>query len=482
MLELIEWTGSVGVREFWVPVLVWTSLAGVVVLGLRARAGRLLPAFSGTRLHPLAGYRLRQALLLALPASVLAAPWMPAVWGLETELPRPARFTAPGPPMAPPAPGEVPLAPDQAHAVETAATLFGAATVVIALLAIMRLTALAVDLRRLRTIRRAAPVVEDPMPQRLLSELAVRLGVRRPVNLLEGPPDSAPMTFGFRRPVVVVPRTALDSPGSLGTVLAHELIHIRRGDYCWALLESFTCAVFAFHPLARLLHRGIERCRETSCDAEVVGAGLVRPREYAELLAHTHTPARFPTPAVAARMSARAVTLKERLETMKYFADVGLTVRWRVGVAAGAGVLFTLIATIAACSGKPSGESAAPDEPGSLSIDQPSQSFLIPLSIGPEGPVQYTRATEEEVEEELARLETQVQYLRERMQHLGDREEEAIRAWEDLDDNARQASSRELQDLRLRRDLLGDMRKEAVRRHETVKLVYETQKRTRDRR
>ena len=242
MLELIGWTGSVGVREFWVPVLVWTSLAGVVGLGLRARAGGLLPSFSGTRLHPLAGYRLRQALLLALPASVLAAPWMPAVWGLETELPRPARFTAPGPAMAPPAPGEVPLAPDQAHAVETAATLFGAATVVIALLAIMRLTALAVDLRRLRTIRRAAPVVEDPMPQRLLGELAVRLGVRRPVNLLEGPPGQRPDDLRLPAAVVVVPRTALDSPGSLGTVLAHELIHIRRGDYCWALLESVTPA------------------------------------------------------------------------------------------------------------------------------------------------------------------------------------------------------------------------------------------------
>ena len=67
------------------------------------------------------------------------------------------------------------------------------------------------------------------------------------------------------------------------------------------------------------------------------------------------------------------------------------------------------------------------------------------------------------------------------MQHLGDREQEAISAWDDLDDSARQASSREFQDLRLRRDLLRDMRREAVRRHETVKLAYETQKRTRDR-
>ncbi|MDE2764608.1 MAG: hypothetical protein OXQ94_07520 [Gemmatimonadota bacterium] len=64
------------------------------------------------------------------------------------------------------------------------------------------------------------------------------------------------------------------------------------------------------------------------------------------------------------------------------------------------------------------------------------------------------------------------------MQYLGDREKEAIGAWDDLDDDARQASLGEVQDLRLR---LGDMRKEAVRRHETVKLAYETRNRTRDR-
>ena len=290
------------------------------------------------------------------------------------------------------------------------------------------------------------------------------------------------MTFGFRRPVVVVPRTLLDTPESLRTVLAHELIHVRRGDYFWALLECLTGAVFAFHPLAWRLRRAIESCRETSCDAEVVAAGLVRPREYAELLAHTHTPAQFPTPAVAASMSARAVTLKERLETMDYFADIRLTSWRRIGLVFKAGILFVLcVAVAAACTGKPSRESAVLDGLGALSLKEPAQSYVIPLSVDPEGPVQYTSISEEEVEEELARLQTQVEYLRERMQDLWDRGEEVASEWDDLDDNARLASSRELEDLRLRRDLLRDMRKEAVRKHETVKLAYETQKRMRDR-
>jgi len=319
-------------------------------------------------------------------------------------------------------------------------------------------------------------VVEDPKPKRLLGELAAQLGVRRPVNLLEGPPDCAPMTFGLRRPVVVVPRTALDSPGSLGPVLAHELIHIRRRDYCWALLECVTCGVFAFHPLTGLLRRVIERCRETSCDAEVVGTGLVRPREYAELLAHAHTPAQFPIPAVAASVSGRAVPLKERLETMKYFADTRFTLRRRVGVVAGAGATFLAVATVAACAGSRDAPAADdPSRPEALATDdeEAAQGYVIPLSIDPEGPVQYTRVSEHEAQEEIARLEMQVEYLRERI-------EVTSKAMDELDPPDLDTEWSGL-NLRERFQVLHTMRREVVKRTETVKLAYETQKRMRNR-
>ena len=159
--------------------------------------------------------------------------------------------------------------------------------------------------------------------------------------------------FGAWRPVIVVQRPLLDTPDTLRIVLAHELMHVRRGDFFWALLDCLTCAVFAFHPLAWVLRRDVERCRETSCDAEVMAVGLVRRGEYAELLAHAHTPAQFPIPAVAASLSPRAITLKERLETMEDFADTRLTFRRRAGLVFGAGALFLLVAAGAACAGKP---------------------------------------------------------------------------------------------------------------------------------
>ena len=454
MFEFLARIGTASVTAFWVPVLVWTGLAGAVALSFTLARG----------LHPMMGYRLRQALLLALPASILAAPWIPAPWLPSRGLLRPDLPTTHEPAMALPAIGGAPLGSDPGTGVDIALALLGAATVGVLLLAVVRLAMLAADLHRLGKLRVTAPRVGDPAPNRLLRAIAGQLGVRRPVELLEGPPDSVPMTFGARKPVVIVPRSLLDSPGSLKTVLAHELIHIRRADYVWALLDCLTAALFAFHPLIRLLRRGIERCRETSCDAEVVAAEIVRPREYAELLVRTQTPAQFPMPAVAASMSARTVTLKERLETMKNFADIRPTSLQRRGAVLGAGFLFLVIASLGACA-------------GGNGRDVPAQDELAMPSVV-EG-VDAQPTSEQGMLDELTRLDVQMQYLRERMdetQEVWDQAEEDLDA---LDENSREARGlwREMAYAQERISLLRTMHTERLRRSETLKLEFETRKR-----
>lgn len=198
--------------------------------------------------------------------------------------------------------------------------------------------------------------------------------------------------------------------------------------------------------------------------------------EYAELLAHAHTPAQFPIPAVAASVSGRAVPLKERLETMKYFADTRFTLRRRVGVVAGAGATFLAVATVAACAGSRDAPAAAdPSRPEALAMDdeEAAQGYVIPLSIDPEGPVQYTRVSEHEAQEEIARLEIQVEYLRERI-------EVTSKAMDELDPPDLDTEWSGL-NLRERFRVLHTMRREVVKRTETVKLAYETQKRMRNR-
>ena len=407
MFEFLERIGTASATAFWVPVLVWTGLAGAVALSLTLARG----------LHPMTGYRLRQALLLALPASVLAAPWIPAPWLPSRVLLGPGLPTGPEPAIALPAIGGIPLGPDPATAADIALALLGAATVGVLLLAVVRLAMLAADLHRLDKLRVTAPRVGDPAPNE-----------------------------------------------SLKIVFAHEVIHMRRADYVWALLDCTTAAVFAFHPMVRLLRRGIERCRETSCDAEVVAAEIVRPREYAELLVRTQTPAQFPMPAVAASMSARTVTLKERLETMKNFADIRPTSLHRRGAVVGAGFLFLVIASLGACV-------------GGNGRDVPEQDGLaVPAVV--EG-VDTQPTSEQGMLDELTRLDVQLQYLRERM-------DEIRKGWEQAEEtrNALDERSQEARDLwgeisyaRERFGLLRTMHTERLRRSEALKLEFETRKR-----
>lgn len=507
MPDFLEGLGSASVWAFWVPVLVWTGLAGAGVLAL-ARMRRL---------HPIAGYRLRQALLLALPVSVLAAPWVPGLFPAAPAAAGPV-LSVDGALIVPSVAGDAVLGADQARGVDITMALLGGAVVAIVLLAIGRLAILATDLRQLHRLRRVAARVDDPAPRRRLRELAEQLGVRRPVELLEGPPGSAPMTFGAWRPVIMIPRAMLGSPGSLDAVLVHELIHIRRADYTWALLDCLVSAAFAFHPLVWVLRRGIERCRETSCDAEVLARGFVRPKPYAELLAHTHVPTQFPMPAVAASLSAPSLKLKERLETMKNFAHRKLTSRQRVGIVLGAGLVCVVIAVAAGCATRADEERGG--EPESSHALEPTQGlqalqhltvvseaeraawertqaaqheaevvrsyeaagFNYQLTRGPESNRYTYRATEEDVQQELARLEVEMAYLRDQITATRDLEIATIERVQEAEPNSteKHAALTDFEEVRARADLLQSMRTERMREYETVKMQYETQKRMRE--
>ena len=479
MFELLEGIGRGSAWSFWAPVLVWTALSGVTVFVL-ARARGLQ--------HPIMGYRLRQALLLALPVSILAAPLVPGLFPPALAPDGPV-LSPTGTSLVPSVSGGIAIGPGPARGVEMALVLLGAAAVAIFLVAAARLAIVAADLRQLRRLRRIARRVDDPLARRTLRELADQLGVRRPVELLEGPPGSTPMTFGVWKPVILVPRAMLDAPDSLVPVLAHELVHIRRADCAWAMVECLISAVFAFHPLAWLLRRGIERCRETSCDAEVVARGVVRPKPYAELLAHTHTPSRFPMPAVAASMLAPSLTLKERLETMKNFADRRFTSRQRVHVALSAGAICLIVALAGACATRAEEEArltlseplvlSGETHPAAASVSRPVYAYVEPGSVGDTltyripppigtGIRYYPEATEQEVMDTLKELDVQIQYLRERIAET----KEAM--------DAMDSQHQEHHYLWVRYQLLRSMHTEHVKVAELTMLQYETTKRMRE--
>jgi bla regulator protein BlaR1 len=94
----------------------------------------------------------------------------------------------------------------------------------------------------------------------------------------------APVTVGWRRPMVILPEGWGQWPErQRAVILAHEQEHVRRRDpliQCLALLNR---AVFWFHPLAWWLERELSRLAEEACDGAVLSCGH-EPREYAECL------------------------------------------------------------------------------------------------------------------------------------------------------------------------------------------------------
>lgn len=139
------------------------------------------------------------------------------------------------------------------------------------------------------------------------SEVA-RVGRAR---ILEHEGVRSPFTWGFLRPVVLLP-----AGESTSDVLAHELAHVRRADWLTQMLGQSACAVYWFHPLVWIAAANLRRESERACDDAVLQAGSAAP-VYAERLVEIarrqqQQPAVVETP-VAVAMWCRNSQLEDRV-------------------------------------------------------------------------------------------------------------------------------------------------------------------------
>jgi beta-lactamase regulating signal transducer with metallopeptidase domain len=135
--------------------------------------------------------------------------------------------------------------------------------------------------RTLRRLARSSTLVEDPEWTRLLKECATALRVNRPVHLLRSRERNVPMTFGIRRPSIVIPTIAdLWADDRRRAVLLHELAHVTRRDCLTHTATAVACATYWFHPAVWWVARRLRIERELACDDRVIAAGT-GPREYA---------------------------------------------------------------------------------------------------------------------------------------------------------------------------------------------------------
>ena len=135
--------------------------------------------------------------------------------------------------------------------------------------------------RRLRT--HAQPLSGDW--EKRFAGLKQCLGIKQQVIFWESAQTAVPLTFGWLKPVVLIPTSLLTqlSPEQVEMIVLHELAHIRRYDYLWSLLQSVAEVILFYHPAYWYIARVLEREREFACDQMTVVV-TQQPETYARTL------------------------------------------------------------------------------------------------------------------------------------------------------------------------------------------------------
>ncbi len=271
-LHILERFGYHAIAWFWLPMLLWTICLLMIY--------PILKLFDN--LHPNYQYHSRLALFYALPAGILLFLIPFHTFIVEGEAPlieaamtRTLYFNNDFMVAASQTPGSW---------YQVICTLVGAVSIALIVNAISRFTQLAMAYRDLRMVMRHSHHEDSNALTKLLHEIAESMGIRRLPKLYVTNQVLVPLTFGFYRPVVVIPEHILDDRSNLHPVFLHELIHIQRWDYLLTWAEQILLRIGYVNPAMRLLCSEIDDYREQSCDAAVLANSHISKYSYASML------------------------------------------------------------------------------------------------------------------------------------------------------------------------------------------------------
>ncbi|MFH1572534.1 MAG: M56 family metallopeptidase, partial [Acidobacteriota bacterium] len=124
----------------------------------------------------------------------------------------------------------------------------------------------------------------DPALRMLLARFFAVLRLRRAVCLKSHREVAVPFTWGFFRPVILIPAGHEQwTEDQRSSALLHEVSHIKRADFLVMLLVRLSRAVFWFNPLTWIVIRYLKKEQERACDDLVLAAGI-KPSAYAAAL------------------------------------------------------------------------------------------------------------------------------------------------------------------------------------------------------
>jgi TonB family protein len=129
-----------------------------------------------------------------------------------------------------------------------------------------RLALLATGFWRLRRYRRSSIPLEPAPAWAVEADLRISSEI------------ASPVTFGLRKPVVLLPANFPEfDPGLQDAILCHEILHVRRRDWLAMLAEELVRAGLWFHPAIWWLLGEIQLAREQTVDRAVID--MTRARE-----------------------------------------------------------------------------------------------------------------------------------------------------------------------------------------------------------
>ena len=118
--------------------------------------------------------------------------------------------------------------------------------------------------------------------------VADKLRVRKNVAIFSSSLLRTPVAIGFFKPLILVPAALFlqVDPRQLESIIAHELIHIRRHDQLVSLFQGVAEALFFYHPCVWWISKQIRTEREFAADAAVIDAFAEDRVVYATALAN----------------------------------------------------------------------------------------------------------------------------------------------------------------------------------------------------
>jgi TonB family protein len=204
-----------------------------------------------------------------------------------------------------------------------------------------------VGLGRLARLAAMAEPLQSTRWRAAADAIAIEYGLRRPVRLLAGTGPTLLVTWGYRRPIVLVPAFVASWPlERVQVVLRHELAHIQRRDWLVLMTAELLRALHWFNPLVWIACGHLRLESERACDDVVLQHG-VEGRAYATQLLDIarsfgrHRGVWLPAPAMA-----RTTSLERRIAAMLNPAlNRGpLTHRARIATIAAASMLTASLA------------------------------------------------------------------------------------------------------------------------------------------